>query len=84
MRISIATRTHNKGRCRFVKPAGGTTEPRDCLKRLWMRAKGTESWSFDYRHALGPGTYTLRARALDNVGNLGLRTRKSTLHFSIR
>jgi hypothetical protein len=84
VRISIATRTHNKGRCRFVKPAGGTTRPRDCLKRLWMRAKGTERWSFDYRHELEPGTYTLRARAIDAVGNPGQRTRKSTLHFAIR
>jgi hypothetical protein len=84
VRISIATRTHNKGRCRFAKPNGGTTRPRNCLRRLWMQAKGRESWSFDYPHALEPGTYTLRARALDAVGNLGLRTRKSTLHFTVR
>ncbi|MFL5781903.1 MAG: hypothetical protein ACJ760_11370, partial [Thermoleophilaceae bacterium] len=84
MRISVATRTHNKGRCRFLKPGGGTTPARNCQQRLWMRAKGTERWSFDYRHPLEPGTYTLRARALDSVGNLGLRTRKSTLHFAVR
>jgi hypothetical protein len=84
VRIAVATRTHNKGRCRFLKPGGGTTPARDCRQRLWMRAQGAESWSFDYRHPLEPGTYTLRARALDTVGNLGLRTRKSTLHFMVR
>jgi hypothetical protein len=84
VRISIATRTHNKGRCRFARRDGSFTKPRGCKHRSWMQAKGTREWRFAYRHQLEPGTYTLRARAIDAVGNLGQRTRKSTLHFAVR
>jgi Zinc carboxypeptidase len=86
VRVAIATRknTGGKNRCRFAKPNGGLTRPRNCKSRLFLPAKGTDSWTFDYHHPLPNGRYTLRARPIDSVGNLALRTRKSTHHLKIR
>jgi hypothetical protein len=84
VRVSIATRTQARGRCRFLKPGGGTTPARPCGQRVWIPARGAARWTLDYRHPLEPGRYTLRARALDAAGNAALRTRRSTLHFTVR
>ncbi|MEA2349673.1 MAG: hypothetical protein QOG86_614, partial [Thermoleophilaceae bacterium] len=85
VRVSIATRknTGGKNRCRFAKPGGGLTRPRNCRRRVFLPASGRNSWNFDYRHPLPSGRYTLRARPIDAAGNLALRTRKSTLHVVI-
>jgi photosystem II stability/assembly factor-like uncharacterized protein len=69
VRVSIARYKHEGGKCRFFKRNGGFTKPRDCSKRLQMRAKGTKHWSFVTSSAVPDGKYRITASAVDRAGN---------------
>ena len=58
-------------RCRFLG-RGGLSRPRSCKRPLWLRTRGTRSWSRSVRarHALPAGRYRIEVRSIDRAGNV--------------
>jgi hypothetical protein len=80
-RVSIALARHQgvaTGRCRYLRPSGRLGPLTSCRLPAYVPAKGVRHWRFKLRHALPPGTYTLRSRAADRTGNVELKTRRHT------
>jgi hypothetical protein len=68
-RVEVAiSRTAGK-RCRFVAATGKLTSARSCAKPVWLKAKGTTTWSLSTKRRLPRGTYTIQVRARDAAGN---------------
>jgi len=52
-----------------VARSGELTNARRCSKPLWLKAKGTTTWSLTTKRRLPRGTYTIQVRARDVAGN---------------
>jgi hypothetical protein len=69
-RVEVAiSRKAGRNRCRFVARNGRLTGARSCSKPVWLRAKGTTSWTLSTKRRLPRGTYTIQLRARDAAGN---------------
>jgi pimeloyl-ACP methyl ester carboxylesterase len=79
--VSIARRQAGR-RCRFVTRRGRLSRPRSCRRRLYIAARGRESWRLRVRRPLRRGRYVVRAFAIDEAGLSGPRGRAK--RFRIR
>jgi hypothetical protein len=78
-RVEVAiSRTAGKRKCRFVAASGKLTSARSCSKPVWLKAKGTTTWSLSTKRRLPRGTYTIQVRARDAAGNRQARAAKRT------
>jgi hypothetical protein len=78
-RVELAiSRKAPKHRCRFVAASGRLTSARKCSKPVFLKAKGSTSWSLTTKRKLPRGTYTLQVRARDAAGNLQAGVAKRT------
>jgi len=78
-RVEVAiSRTAGKRTCRFVAASGKLTSARSCTKPVWLKAKGTTSWSLSTKRRLPHGTYTIQVRARDAAGNRQARAVRRT------
>ncbi len=68
--VLLAGCASGRRKCRFVARGGRLTAARNCSKPLWLKAKGTASWSLDSARPLPRGSYSLQVRARDAAGNL--------------
>ena len=83
--VSVAIGRAVGRRCRYVR-ANGTFGPVvSCLRTKYMRARGTTSWRFTYRHRLPRGRYVAWVRGVDSAGNVERKARKRNLtRFRVR
>jgi hypothetical protein len=78
-RVEVAISRKAGRKCRFVTRSGRLSGPRKCTKPVWLKAKGTTSWSLATKRRLRRGSYTLRVRARDIAGNVQARPARRTL-----
>jgi acyl-homoserine lactone acylase PvdQ len=72
VQIAIARLGRHRS-CQFVPNRRGRGEPvhpRSCRANLWLRARGTRSWTLRLRGPLRAGHYLVRARAIDVSANV--------------
>ena len=71
VRVEIALARKAQKKCRWVSARGRLGKARSCSKPVWMRAKGTASWTskLSFKPRLPRGSYVLRGRGLDAAGN---------------
>ena len=79
-RVDVAISRKAGRRCRFVTSAGRLTKARKCKKRVFLRAKGTATWTLRVKRKLPRGRYTIAVRATDRAGNRQKRLATGTLH----
>jgi len=73
-RVEVAISRRAQGRrCRFVTPTGGLGRARVCSRPVWLKAKGTTTWTLDTKRRLPRGTCTILVRSRDAAGNLQAR-----------
>ena len=48
---------------------GRLTKARKCAKRVFLKAKGTASWTLTLKRKLPRGRYAIQVRAIDRAGN---------------
>jgi hypothetical protein len=77
-RVEVAISRKAGRRCRFVTRSGKLSRARACGKPVWLKARGTTSWSLAPKRKLPRGTYTLRVRARDIADNVQSRAAKRT------
>jgi hypothetical protein len=78
-RVEVAiSRTASRHRCRFVAASGKLTSARSCAKAVWLKAKGTTTWSLSTKRRLPGGTYTILVRVRDAAGNQQAKAAKRT------
>ena len=63
-RVEVAISRKAGSKCRFI----GASGRRSCAKPVFLKAKGTTTWSLTIK--LPRGSYTLQLRARDRAGNL--------------
>jgi hypothetical protein len=51
---------------------------RTCSKPVWLKGKGTTTWSLSVKRRLPLATYTIHVRALDVAGNRQAAAAKRT------
>ncbi len=85
VKLTVALRIGGK-RCRYLRAGGGFTKVRSCKRRVWLQAKGGESWKLRVRlrHRLAPGQYRARSRAVDTAGNERASTGSPPLRLRVR
>jgi hypothetical protein len=66
-------------KCRFVAASGRLTSARKCSKPVFLKAKGTTTWSLSVKRKLPRGSYTVLVRARDAAGNLQSTAAKRSL-----
>jgi hypothetical protein len=64
-----------------VAASGKLTSARKCSRPVFLKAKGTTTWSLTTKRRLGPGTYTIQVRARDAAGNRQATAAKRTLRL---
>ena len=73
--VSIAlSRRVGKNRCQHLQPGGRLGRAGAC-DHVWLKAKGTKTWSFRLPHNLPRGKYVVATRAVDAAGNVEARAR---------
>ena len=77
-RVEVAVSRKAKKKCRFVQANGKLTKARSCKKPVFLRAKGTSTWSLSLKRKLPRGKYTIQVRARDAAGNRQSTTSKRT------
>ena len=59
--------------------AGRLTKARKCSKRVFVRAKGTATWTLRVKRKLPRGRYAIVVRATDRAGNRQAKLATRTL-----
>lgn len=81
--LSIAREARHR-QCRYLKPGGGFTARRSCLRTIYLKAKGTKSWRLT-TGKLPHGHYKVWVRGVDVRGNVERKNRKRNFHrFRVR
>jgi hypothetical protein len=78
-RVDVAISRKAGRKCRFVTRSGKLTTARKCSKPVFLKAKGTTSWSLTTKRKLPKGAYTILARARDAAGNRQAKPAKRKL-----
>ncbi len=81
-RVEVAISRAAGRKCRFVTATGGLTKARSCSKPVWLKTKGTTTWTFTTKRRLPRGTYTIQVRARDVAGNRQAKVAKRVQHVS--
>ncbi len=84
--VTVSVAKHANHRCRFLRPSGTLTPPRNCAKTVPLPADGTESWRVEVELAddgLPPGRYKARALGVDAQGNAEQRAPGNGLKFRL-
>ena len=79
-RVEVAISRKAGRKCRFVAAGGKLAKAHSCSKPVWLRAKGTASWSLALPRRLPRGSYTILVRARDAAGNVQAKPAKAALH----
>jgi hypothetical protein len=74
-RVDVAISRKAGKRCRFVASNGRLTGARKCSKPVFLRAKGSTSWSLATKRRLPRGSYAIQVRARDAAGNVRIAKR---------
>ena len=66
VKVELAMRREKKGRCVWLKSSSGgvrNSKPRsgECTKSTWLKAPGTNDWSYHFKRKPRRGTYRLYA-----------------------
>jgi sulfur carrier protein ThiS len=80
-RVDVAISRKAGTQCRFVSRSGTLTTARKCSKPVFLKAKGTTSWSLTTKRKLPKGTYTILVRVRDAAGNLRAKAAKRALRL---
>ena len=72
--VSVSRRVGN-GRCQHLERNGRLGLAGAC-NHVWLKAKGTKTWSFRLPHNLPRGKYLVATRAVDAAGNIEARARR--------
>jgi hypothetical protein len=75
-RVDVAISRKAGSKCRFVTRSGKLTSARKCTRRVFVKARGTTSWSLTSKRKLPKGSYTVLVRARDAAGNAQSRLTK--------
>lgn len=70
-RVSVAVALKSGTRCRFLSRRGRLSDARSCRKPSYITARGKKRWRLELRGSFRPGTYAVRIRPTDAVGNRG-------------
>jgi hypothetical protein len=80
-RVEVAISRAAGRRCRFVAAGGKLTTAGSCSKPVWLKTKGTTSWSLTTKRRLPRGTYTIQLRSRDAAGNRQAKVVRRTLRL---
>jgi hypothetical protein len=81
-RVEVAISRKAGKKCRFVAANGKLGKARGCSKPVFLKAKGTTTWSLSLKRKLPRGSYTVLVRARDAAGNLQGKAAKRTVRIS--
>lgn len=70
-RTELAVRRRRAGRCSSWSHARARFTRGGCDRPAWFRVGSTRRWTYRLPRRLGPGRYAVRARSLDEAGNVG-------------
>lgn len=68
-RVRVAVALKAGTRCRFLSRRGRLSTARSCNKPTYITARGRKRWRLELRGSFRPGTYAVRVRPTDSVGN---------------
>lgn len=71
--VSVAISRKVGNRCQPLMRSGNLGRASACTTHVWLRAKGSKTWSFRLRHQLPRGKYLISTRAIDAAGNIETR-----------
>jgi hypothetical protein len=74
--VSVAIARKVGRRCQHLLRNGRLGRAGACAIHVWLRARGSSSWSFRLRHQLPRGKYLVRSRAVDAAGNFEARAHR--------
>src|SRR4029079_12178459 len=80
-RVEVAISRKAGKKCRFVASSGKLGSPRKCSKPVFLKAKGTTTWSLSLKRKLPHAKYTILLRARDAAGNLQATAAKRTVRL---
>jgi hypothetical protein len=80
-RVEVAISRKAGKKCRFVASSGKLGSARKCSRPVFLRAKGTTSWSLSVKRKLPHAKYTILVRARDAAGNLQAKAGRRTLRL---
>jgi hypothetical protein len=67
--VQVAVHRQSGKQCRWLTGTSGRMSAlRSCSRPVWLRARGTSTWSYALRRALPSGSYVLRSRAVIRAG----------------
>jgi hypothetical protein len=69
MAVFISLAKVGRHDCSFVSKHGRLTRRRRCRKAIFLRAHGTNRWTFKIKVHVPPGNYRAVVRAIDTFGN---------------
>ncbi|MEA2473771.1 MAG: hypothetical protein QOE06_1686 [Thermoleophilaceae bacterium] len=72
--VAVARRTGGGG-CRYLQASGRFGRGTSCRRPTYVAAAGTAVWSLRSARPLARGTYVVRSRAIDAVGNVERKAR---------
>jgi hypothetical protein len=78
-RVEAAISRKAGQRCRFAGRNGKLGKPRKCSRPVWLKAKGTTTWSLVVKRKLPRGKYRVLVRARDSGGNVSAAPAKRTV-----
>jgi hypothetical protein len=80
-RTMVAVDRVQGGHCRHMTAAGRLGRSGSCSSANWLKASGTNNWSYHIRRKLPKGRYRLHRQAVDAAGNT---ERAQALNLAIR
>ncbi len=70
-KVSVAVALKARTKCRFASRKGTLGKARSCTTPAFLTARGNKSWRLELRGKFKPGTYVVKVRPTDAVGNRG-------------
>jgi glucose/arabinose dehydrogenase len=67
--VSLYVAARRGHRCRFLRPVGRLSQPRDCTRRIDLPARGAINFNYVSKATLPSGRYVAGSTAVDAAGN---------------